>query len=336
MIEKYFDKYDRTFNYLLWSIIIVFLLIFGCKSKNPTGSEPPSPYWRVVDHPHPPYPVLIEDFCSVFFISKDDGWVGGGPLLHYNGIEWEMVEQGPLGIQCLFFLSKDNGWALGGGHRAPLHYDGNEWKEVTNFPYIPPPGFQLHTIYFISPSDGWIVGEKLYGNALMLHYDGNEWREVDVPNVGRLRTIFFTGPTDGWAVAEWLGESEKEPPKGIMIHYDGSSWNITDTLPHLPARSGSIFFTSPNNGWAVGYGPYISHFDGSEWTTTEVSMRLEAIYFLSPDDGWGVGNKIAHYNGIEWECVLNTDSMLNAVYFVAPDDGWAVGWGKIYHYSVNP
>ncbi len=335
MLERHLYRNNGAFNYHLLYLINVIFLIFGCECKNPTDNEPPDPYWHLVEHPHPPYPALIEGLSAVFFVSKDDGWVGGGPLLHYNGIEWEMIDPGPTGIQCLFFLSKDNGWALGGGHRAPLHYDGNEWKEVTNFPYIPPPGFQLHTIFFISPSDGWVVGEKFYGNALMAHYDGNEWEIVDVPNVGRLRTIFFTGPTDGWTVAEWHGESGVEPPKGIILHYNGNSWDIKDTLPHLPSRPGSIFFTSPNNGWAVGSGACVSHFDGDEWTTTTVSMGLEAVYFLSPDDGWGVGDHIAHFNGMEWEDVLRTDSILNAVYFIAPEDGWAVGWDKIYHYSVG-
>lgn len=72
------------------------------------------------------------------------------------------------------------------------------------------------------------------------------------------------------------------------------------TLAHLY----SVFMVSADDGWAVGYGGTIIHWDGTDWSTVTrpTLMPLDSVFMVSADDGWAVGydGTIIRWTGIEW------------------------------------
>ncbi len=70
---------------------------------------------------------------------------------------------------------------------------------------------------------------------------------------------------------------------------------------HTDAMLKSVFFTSPTDGWAVGFPgnrtATILHWDGTAWAHVSLSPSLlgeippilSSVYMTSPDNGWIVG-----------------------------------------------
>jgi photosystem II stability/assembly factor-like uncharacterized protein len=69
---------------------------------------------------------------------------------------------------------------------------------------------------------------------------------------------------------------------------------------------------SPRDGWAVGSGGSILHYDGDKWNLVDTGIRsvhLESLDMVSPDEGWAVGREdrsantegvILHYQHGKW------------------------------------
>ena len=108
-----------------------------------------------------------------------------------------------------------------------------------------------------------------------------------------------------------------------------------------PIFRGLDLFSS-TDGWAIGDGGAIYHWDGANWTgvTSSTSNFEGAIKMISPTDGWIVGSDIMHWDGAAWTFVPNpTTSFLFDVEFVSATEGWAVGGnygeaGVILHYTI--
>jgi len=65
--------------------------------------------------------------------------------------------------------------------------------------------------------------------------------------------------------------------------------------------------------------------------------RLHGVYFTSPSNGWAVGwdgtnsrGVLLHYSGDTWTSVpppfVSSSWELDSVHFTSPGEGWAVGW----------
>jgi hypothetical protein len=107
----------------------------------------------------------------------------------------------------------------------------------------------------------------------------------------------------------------------------------------------ALYFNSKTDGWACGLSS-IHHWDGNEWTRvfTDYSVWFQDIYFTGPNDGWAVAHESYdgqaehfHYDGTEWTRI--TDPViehigLDAVHFVDANWGWAINGGT-YFYDGN-
>jgi len=100
----------------------------------------------------------------------------------------------------------------------------------------------------------------------------------------------------------------------------------------------------PDDGWAVGDGGTILHWDGEAWTqlASPTDSHLFSVAMVGSDDGWAVGGlyhpeeyTILHWDGEAWtEVASPTDRYLFSVDMVSSDDGWAVGsYSSVLHWD---
>jgi hypothetical protein len=121
-----------------------------------------------------------------------------------------------------------------------------------------------------------------------------------------------------------------------------------------------VYFTSPSDGWAVGYdymniSGVLLHYSNGTWTSVTPpggsgEWWLLSIHFTSSSEGWAVGadnsngsGVLLHYSNDTWTSVTPPDVSssweLSDVHFTSPSEGWAVGGnhsngsGVLLHYS---
>jgi hypothetical protein len=179
--------------------------------------------------------------------------------------------------------------------------------------------------------EGWAVGD----GATILHYTVSggvgTWSLITVsgtPSLSQyanLTSIFMLSPTSGWAVGGisclyvGAGGNCGTPAAAIagpvIIYWDGTKWEPVSTpsipggitlggagiLEHTDAMLKSVFFTSANDGWAVGFPGVrvatVLHWDGYAWAHVSLSPSLlgeippilSSVYMTSTENGWIVG-----------------------------------------------
>src|SRR3972149_11576917 len=98
----------------------------------------------------------------------------------------------------------------------------------------------------------------------------------------------------------------------------------------------SVSMVSPSDGWAVGRGNSLFHWNGNAWlpVSSPIPVQLRAIKILSASDGWAVGETILHWDGSAWRETPHPEfSLLHALDMLSATDGWAVGEsGAILHW----
>jgi photosystem II stability/assembly factor-like uncharacterized protein len=181
----------------------------------------------------------------------------------------------------------------------------------------------LFSVFMVTPSDGWAVGE----GGMILHYTGSSWSTVTSPTIYGLQSVFMVSASEGWAVGV----------NGLVLHYSGGSW-ITATSPTGEYLQ-SVFMVSASEGWAVGDGGTILHYSGGSWitATSPTIYGLQSVFMVSASEGWAVGQSgtILHYSGGSWTTFTSpTTEWLVSLFMVSASDGWAVGLhGTIIHYA---
>ena len=294
-------------------------------------------------------------------------------IFHYDGTTWNLVpapkfpdfpsNQCPYNLLSVNFgppghpISKNDGWAVGVlnpsstnancvFNATAIHWDGVTWRVQVAGLTGPDAGL-LNSVFMVSPTDAWAVGQNLANQGTIWHWTGvpglgGGWNLVQkVANV--LYSVFMVSATEGWAVGD----------NGSIYHYFAGAWTAfatpVATLLH------SVFMLSPTDGWAVGDSGTIVHYTGGIWsgpvspgTTTNA---LFSVFMISSTEGWAVGGgmtvsqanaTIVHYAGGTWTNIpinliplspVNAFS-LNSVFFTTAADGWAVGTaGVILHFD---
>jgi len=303
--------------------------------------------WGTVTSP------TIDNFTSISFgpplagpINPNDGWavgnaseVGEPTIYHWNGFMWTKgVAIGTSNnLNSVFMLSGGDVWTVGGGFHTTascsavpcpviLHFAGGSWNTVT-----PPPGsYILKSVFMVSSSEGWAVGEQVgspHPTGILLHYTVTggvgTWAIFPAPSspspTPPLNSIFMLGPNEGWAVGD----------NSTILHYTVTggvgTWNTVSVsgTPFLSqyANLTSVFMLSPTSGWIVG-----------------------GIQFGSLDSfgAFSAGPVILNWDGTKWAPVATptipggtspygrTSALLKSVYCTGPDDCWTGGWpGKL-------
>ena len=152
---------------------------------------------------------------------------------------------------------------------------GNLWHPVNN-PAYP----ILNNLYFLSTTEGWIVGDL--GKVLHTVDGGDHWIDVPAGINTTLRAVFFSDETTGYIGGDG----------NILRTRDGGfSWTKTTTDFDIY----DIYFDPvlKNKGYAVGSkGIILSTNDyGNTWySTTSGNQNLNRIAFNLPNKGWITGS----------------------------------------------
>ena len=253
-------------------------------------------------------------------------------ILHFTGGSWNSITPPPgsYTIKSIFMVSSNEGWAVGqqyaptthGGVNATgiiLHYTvtgGVGTWAIFPAPSSPASIPSLNSVFMLTQNEGWTLGD----NATILHYTVSggvgTWNLVTVSGTpglfpdANLTSVFMLSPTSGWGVGgiQASGSFSAGP---VIIYWDGTKWEPVSapSIPggisptgHTSATLKSVFFTGPNDGWAVGYpGKLVAtilHWDGVAWSHVslnpallgEVPSILTSVYMTAPGNGWIVGS----------------------------------------------
>ena len=260
-------------------------------------------------------------------------------ILHFTGGAWNTITPPPgaYALKSIFMVGSDEGWAVGeqaasctpvsfapGSTCYPtgiiLHYTisgGVGTWAIFPAPTSPAPIHALQSVFMLSQDEGWAVGD----NATILHYTVNggigTWNLVTVSGTPTLSTdanftsMFMLSPTSGWIVGGNTWQASGSLSAGpVIIYWDGTTWEpvAVPSIPggitptgHTTGVLKSVFFTAPDDGWAVGFpGKLVAtilHWDGVSWEHVTLSPALlgqippilTSVYMTSETNGWIVG-----------------------------------------------
>lgn len=231
----------------------------------------------------------IPNLLSVHFTDLQHGWAVGrnATLLRTTngGTDWKPAEEVQavvglpvessnynFGFRDVQFLDTDHGWLIGNFYgRAQSNIgglfvtadSGKTWKRVPltlETKYVSgrfTPG-SLHTVRFTDENTGTVTGEMKDGEsryffALHTRDGGKTWEQHRTVSRATLNAQFLD-PVNGWmaAFAPREGSAEAVVYDTILMRTDngGMSWQPDFTAKGSRIRS--VFFLSPNKGWAVG------------------------------------------------------------------------------------
>jgi hypothetical protein len=302
---------------------------------------------------------------DVVTISERDAWVvGGGPILRWDGIQWNNVLASPPGaLYGVAAVSSTDIWAVGyqnvGGNPRPLtmHWDGAQWSVIPS--PAPAPRSDLTSVTAISANDVWATGTiyTSYTTTFTMHWDGTDWSIVPSPNPGTwsntLDSVSASGPNDVWAVGTYSLDEERRG-KGLIMHWDGSAWSLIPGLPSYVTNFRGVDALAPDNVWIVGYSADIGEEIGGivalKWDGAQLNVIpvpdlygvLEGVSAVSSTSIWTSGwyynvgrghNEMLslHCDGVECRAVPGvhpegaTYNHVLSISAESDDNIWAVG-----------
>ncbi len=285
---------------------------------------------------------------DVHLIADDVGWaVGQHPGLRYLSSEgctppgftcWKDYMGAPhsgIALYGVYVVAADDAWAVG-QHGAIYHWDGETWTTVI----APnPQKDDLYAVFMVSAYEGWAVGE----NGVIAHYTVPPPPPTSTPTVSP--TVTATGSptatpttTASPAISVTPTPSLTQTPSGSATSEPQGSWTLERTEG---ADLLGLHFLDPTEGWVVGRGGLILHYDAGVWETqiSPVTSDLHGVYMVSPNVGWTVGENTAFLRYLNGRWTVYEDDFIPADDYVAigmtnNGKGWAIGRsGNILRYS---
>ena len=189
---------------------------------------------------------------------------------------------------------------------------------------------KLYDVFFVSNSQGWVVGESL--TLLATTNGGSNWPQVPTNSIVRdLRSVFFIDSQTGWMT----GGSDANPPDGrVFISKMGGAYPTQQDKVDRPLNT--VFFLDENNGWAAGDSSILIHTDngGMSWSKSAIGTndKIFDLHFFTSEMGWAATDQGGIYrtkDGITWKKEdVGSASDVRAIHFVDTLHGWACGSGN--------
>ncbi|HMV86764.1 MAG TPA: YCF48-related protein [Blastocatellia bacterium] len=231
----------------------------------------------------------IPNLLSVYFTDLQNGWAVGknATLLRTTngGTDWKPVTEIQsviglpvessnynFGFRDVFFLDANHGWLIGNfygraqsniGGLFATEDGGATWKRVPVTLQTQKvsgrftPGL-LHSVQFTDASHGSVTGEMTDGEgryffALHTRDGGQTWEQFRTPSRATHSTQFLD-PANGWmaAFAPREGSAEAVVYDTSLMRTDNGGLSWQNDFTAKGSRIRSVFFLSPNKGWAVG------------------------------------------------------------------------------------
>ena len=283
--------------------------------------------WSVTQ-PDQPY----KTYTDLDMNSTTDGWVVGNSIAaHWDGSTWVEI---PLSRASNIFLavdslSPDQVWVVEQAICNELncdsfnvvhHWDGNAWTNST---------MNAYSVRAVSPEETWFF-TYYFNQAHIVRSRNNQLEEIPHPaganglnNVNNGRAAL--APDQVWVVY-----------KTGIYRWDGTAW-ITTTPPNPPGMIDWSNFTpydldlySGTDGWVVGAGGLIAHWDGKAWrqVSSPVTTPLYTVDIITPLDVWAAGEEMIHWDGTQWQKVvasnLSSTNWLTHIAMISDESGWGI------------
>jgi photosystem II stability/assembly factor-like uncharacterized protein len=231
----------------------------------------------------------IPNLLAVHFTDLQNGWAVGknATLLRTTngGDDWKPVPEIQsviglpvessnynFGFRDVFFLDANRGWLIGNFYgRAQSNIGclfvtedgGATWKRVPVTLQTQKvsgrftPGL-LHAVQFTDANNGSVTGEMTDGEgryffALHTRNGGKTWEQFRTPSRATHSTQFLDR-ANGWmaAFAPREGSAEAIVYDTSLLRTDNGGLSWQNDFTAKGSRIRSVFFLSPNKGWAVG------------------------------------------------------------------------------------
>lgn len=171
---------------------------------------------------------------------------------------------------------KNFAWFLTSILLVPVFVFGQQGSWVWLNPY--PTGLQINQVYFLSESEGFVVGR---GGTLMRTSDGGDsWLQATVPVDVYFIKMVFSGASNGWV----LGKGDYYYGGRVFATTDGGMNWVEQTLPTTYGNVQDIFFLDNQNGWIVGENGLVFRTSngGSTWQDKSITGGdVPSFYFVS-------------------------------------------------------
>jgi len=226
----------------------------------------------------------------------------------------------------------------------------SQWVVVTS-PQVSP-DWNLWSVSFVGPSNGWAVGEDTSNKrGVLLAYPGSSWTgpyPVSVSSASwSLIGVDLAPSGGGWAVGyDQAGKS------GVLLHYSNGQWGAVAPPPVVSSNweLADVQMISSTEGWAVGAdlangkGVLIHLLNGTPSVVNPPAYSgsnwyFSGVFFTSSTEGWVIGSDssgssskavLLHYLNGTWTFVpppaANSSWLLNDLFLTSPSEGWAVGY----------
>ncbi len=206
------------------------------------------------------------------------------------------------------------------------------------FQQVVPTSNYLYSVFFVSPSTGWAVGQS--STVLKTTNGGTNWFPQTAGAPGFLYSVFFIDPNTGWTVGQ-SGAIRKTTDSG-------SSW-----FPQVSGFSQnylySVCFTDVNIGYICGSGGLIikTTDGGTSWTQQEtgVTNTLSCIFFPPSSTslrGFACGGTAStgtvvktSNGGMNWVAETIGSNWLFGIHFMDIQTGCAVGFNGVIYTTTN-
>jgi hypothetical protein len=309
---------------------------------------------------------------AVDMLDDTYGWAvgSGGTLLEYNGTTWSphTPPAASVSVQGISVVSRTEAYAVGSRNAFSndlWRWDGTSWTALPT-----PNAAPLSGVKMLNSGDGWIVGQRgtVYrwngttATVVNSHWTSNGFYALDfvAPNDGWTTGVLNTSPpAEGlqrWNGTDWQSypapANNAGPIKDVdmlssnqawavgsqaVLYWNGTAWSQQSVPGNF---LDAISMVSPTDGWAVGSGGDIMHFDGTSWTnyTTPTTSNLWSIDMVNANEGWagGISGLMLHYQNGTWTRIQPnpTTFTIEAIHMLSASEGWAVGYnGTILRYN---
>lgn len=316
---------------------------------------------------------------SIVMLSSSEAWAvgdadaSGATVLHGTSLDsspqWTRIPVNQLTSSLslnsvTFAASGGNLWAAGNSGVAAfcLSNCGSQssavWSTTTSPLSVmssasPPAPNGLNSVFMISDSDGWAVGDPINpASPTILRWNGGSFSWTRAPfaspiTVAPLYGVYLTDGSDGWAVGG-------DPVSGTAttLWYDGNTWTgrTVAACGYSSCILRSVYMVSSSNSWAVGDNGLIMHSTnpGTQFATFSkpVVSPLWSVFFdpsSGGQSGWAAGGDgvgapvIVHTTnggGDSWGTVLPNPGgapngvIIKSLFFQDSTHGWAAGTGS--------
>lgn len=284
---------------------------------------------------------------KVRFVNERTGWIVGPRVFHTQdgGNSWKLIRtDGPGTIvtetvdneqRRVQFIDERVGFFVTWERQIYKTVDGGETWTETASPTVADQLERLHTIFFLTLTRGWVLGNNVYRTE-----DGAvTWSRVGPTPLGDDTRTEKPVVAEGYPPAvSFLNEQTivlARKDGDVHRSEDGGAtwrrvWSVNNYLRY-------VYFLNDKAGWIVGEHGFVGRTTdgGASWeqAKTPTSGPLTSVFFLNDKKGWAVG----HYGliiyttdgGTSWfNAHVKVDGFktyLADVCFIDEKRGWAVG-----------